>query len=158
MIVAVNDSFVVPITTTMKITGLAKRGAATPKAEVDLIREAIAGRDRGRERTKAMTVIEKSSGNVFADIGIPAPETHALKAALVHRISALIKRENMTQADAAERMGISQPDVSKMLRGQFRPFSLERLMRFLNALGQDVEIAVRAPKRRRRGKLSVQAA
>jgi transcriptional regulator with XRE-family HTH domain len=59
----------------------------------------------------------------------------------------------------AERMGISQPDVSKMLRGQFRPFSLERLMRFLNALGQDVEIAVKAPARRRaRGKLSVRAA
>ena len=103
-------------------------------------------------------VIRKSGGNVFADIGIADPETHALKAALVHRIATLIKRENMTQADAAERMGISQPDVSKMLRGQFRPFSLERLMRFLNALGQDVEIAVKAPKRRRRGKLSVQAA
>lgn len=55
-------------------------------------------------------------------------------------------------------MGISQPDVSKMLRGQFRTFSLERLMRFLNAPGQDVEIAVRAPSRRRRGKLSVRAA
>jgi predicted XRE-type DNA-binding protein len=105
-----------------------------------------------------MTTIEKGSGNVFADLGFPDPETHALKAALVHRISMLIKRENLTQADAAKRMGISQPDVSKMLKGQFRPFSLERLMRFLNALGQDVEIAVKAPKRRRRGKLSVHAA
>jgi predicted XRE-type DNA-binding protein len=103
-----------------------------------------------------MTMIEKSSGNVFADVGIPDSETHALKAALVHRIAALIKRE---QADAAERMGISQPDVSKMLRGQFRPFSLERLMRFLNALGQHVDIAVKAPApRRARGKLSVRAA
>jgi predicted XRE-type DNA-binding protein len=104
-----------------------------------------------------MTVIEKSSGNVFADLGFPDPETHALKAALVHRISTLIERENLTQADAAKRMGVSQPDVSKMLKGQFRPFSLERLMRFLNALGQDVEISVRAPSRRRRGKLSVHA-
>jgi predicted XRE-type DNA-binding protein len=66
----------------------------------------------------------------------------ALKAALVHRIATLVKRENLTQTDAAKRMGITQPDVSKMLKGQFRPFSLERLMRFLNALGQDVEIAV----------------
>jgi predicted XRE-type DNA-binding protein len=56
-------------------------------------------------------------------------------------------------------MGISQPDVSKMLKGQFRPFSVERLMRFLTALGQDVEIAVKAPARRRaRGKLTVRAA
>ena len=91
-----------------------------------------------------MTAIEKSSGNVFADLGFADPDTHALKAALVHRISMLIKRENLTQADAAKRMGISQPDVSKMLKGHFRPFSLERLMRFLNALGQDVEIAVKA--------------
>ncbi len=107
---------------------------------------------------KRVTKIEKGSGNVFADLGFPDPETHALKAALVHRIAAQIKRENLTQVDAAERMGISQPDVSKMLKGLFRPFSLERLMRFLNALGQDVEIAVRAPSRRRRGKLSVRAA
>jgi predicted XRE-type DNA-binding protein len=105
-----------------------------------------------------MTVIEKSSGNVFADLGFPDPETHALKAALVRRISTLIEREKLTQADAAKRMGISQPDVSKMLKGQFRPFSLERLMRFLNALGQDVEISVKAPSRRRaRGKLTVHA-
>jgi predicted XRE-type DNA-binding protein len=101
--------------------------------------------------------IKKGSGNVFADLGFPDPETHALKAALIHRITLLIKRENLTQADAAVRMGISQPDVSKMLKGQFRPFSLERLMRFLNALGQDVEIAVKSPKSRRRGKLSVAA-
>lgn len=105
-----------------------------------------------------MTKIAKGSGNVFADLGFPDPETHALKAALVQRIAALIKRENLSQVDAAKRMGISQPDVSKMLKGQFRPFSVERLMRFLTALGQDVEIAVKAPARRRRGKLSVQAA
>ena len=105
-----------------------------------------------------MTIIERSSGNVFADLGFPDAETHALKAALVHRIAKLIKQEGLTQAEAAKRMGISQPDVSKMLKGQFRPFSLERLMRFLNALGQDVEITVKAPPRRRtRGKLSVHA-
>lgn len=104
-----------------------------------------------------MTVIEKGSGNVFADLGFPDPETHALKAALVYRIAKLVEQEDLTQAAAAKRMGISQPDVSKMLKGQFRPFSLERLMRFLNLLGQDVEIAVKAPARRRRGKVSVLA-
>ena len=100
----------------------------------------------------------KGSGNVFADIGIPDSETHAIKAELVRRIHKLIKADALTQADAAKRMGISQPDVSKMLKGQFRPFSVERLMRFLNALGQDVEISVAPARRRLRGKLKVRAA
>ena len=105
-----------------------------------------------------MTDIVKGSGNVFADLGFADPETHALKAELVRSIAALLKQEGLTQADAAKRMGVSQPDISRLLKGQFRPFSLERLMRFLNALGQDVEIAVKAPVRRRaRGKLTVHA-
>lgn len=106
-----------------------------------------------------MTAIVKGSGNVFADLGFPDAETHAIKSELVRRIADLIKGESLTQAEAAERMGISQPDVSKMLKGQFRPFSVERLMRFLNALGQDVEITVKGSARRQaRGKLSVRAA
>ena len=106
-----------------------------------------------------MTAIRKGSGNVFADLGLPDAETHALKAKLVHRIAVQIEQERLTQVAAAERMGISQPDVSKMLKGQFRPVSIERLLRFLNALGQDVEIAVKTPARRRaRGKLTVRAA
>jgi len=106
-----------------------------------------------------MAAIVKSSGNVFADLGRADAETHVLKAELVRRIADLIQRERLTQTAAAERMGISQPDVSKMLKGQFRPFSIERLLRFLNALGQDVEIAVKTPARRRsRGKLIVRAA
>jgi predicted XRE-type DNA-binding protein len=105
-----------------------------------------------------MTKIEKSSGNVFADIGIPDPETHALKATLVMRIDRLIKQRRLNQVAAAELLGISQPDVSKMLKGQFRAFSLERLMRFLVVLGQDVEIAVKKPaSKRRQGKLTVAA-
>lgn len=105
-----------------------------------------------------MTAIVKGSGNVFADLGFADAETHAVKAELVRHIAELIKNEGLTQAKAAERMGISQPDVSKMLKGQFRPFSVERLIRFLNALGQDVEIAL-APARRRaaHGKLTVRA-
>lgn len=106
-----------------------------------------------------MTAVVKGSGNVFADLGFADAEIHAIKAELVRRIAELIKHERLTQAEAAERIGISQPDVSKMLKGQFRPFSVERLLRFLNALGQDVEISVKASGRRRaRGKLSVHAA
>lgn len=73
--------------------------------------------------------IKKSSGNVFADLGYDDADTHALKAALVHRIGQIIKSKRLTQAQAAERLGISQPDVSKMLKGQFRNYSIERLMK-----------------------------
>ena len=96
------------------------------------------------------TPVTQSSGNVFADIGMPNPEEHLIKAELVHRIAAIIEAEGMKQADTAERLGIAQPDVSKMLNGNFRQFSVERLMRFLVALGHDVEIVVRAAKPRKR--------
>ena len=92
-----------------------------------------------------MTKITRGSGNVFADIGIPDPETHLLKAELVRRIANLIEADGLTQGVAAERMGMSQPDVSKMLKGQFRPMSVERLMRCLVALGQSVTIDVGPP-------------
>lgn len=89
------------------------------------------------------TKITKSSGNVYADLGLKNPDEHALKAELVRQIAAVIKDQDLTQTAAARRLGIAQPDVSKLLRGHFRQFSVERLMRFLVALGQDVEIVVR---------------
>lgn len=89
------------------------------------------------------TKITKSSGNVYADLGIRGADEHALKAELVRQIASVMDDQQLTQATAARRLGIEQPDVSKMLRGHFRQFSVERLMRFLVALGQDVEIIVR---------------
>ena len=88
------------------------------------------------------TRITKSTGNVFADLGVKNPEEHALKAELVRQIAATMKDLELTQTAAAARLGVEQPDVSKMLKGHFRQFSVERLMRFLVALGQDVEIVV----------------
>ena len=85
----------------------------------------------------------KSSGNVFGDIGFPNAEEHLVKAKLVMKIDALMRARRLKQVEAAELFGVKQPDVSKMLRGDFRQFSVERLMRFLVALGQDVEIVVR---------------
>lgn len=111
-----------------------------------------------------MTEIEKGSGNVFADLGFPDAETHQIKATLVFRISKLIKAHGLSQSEAAERMGMSQPDVSKMLNGQFRPVSLEKLIRCIVTLGQDVEISlsprkrVAAGKATRPGKVKVRAA
>jgi predicted XRE-type DNA-binding protein len=92
-----------------------------------------------------MTKITNSSGNVFADIGVADPETHQLKAELVCRIDDLITSLKLTQAEATERMGMTQLDVAKMLRGQFRPISLERLLRCLVALGQSVAIDIGKP-------------
>ncbi len=93
-----------------------------------------------------MTEITRGGANVFADIGLPDAETHLLKAELVQRIAALIEAAGLTQAQAAKRMEMSQPDLSKMLGGRFRPVSIERLMRCLVALGQSVTIEVGPPK------------
>jgi predicted XRE-type DNA-binding protein len=95
-----------------------------------------------------MTEVVKGSGNVFADLGFPDADTHALKAELVRRIAVLIADRGLTQAEAAAHMAMSQPDVSKMLKGQFRPISLERLIRCLVALGQSVTIDVRPPAKK----------
>ena len=86
---------------------------------------------------------EIGSGNVFQDIGVPNPEEHLVKAQLVFRIDGIIKERRLKQIEVADLLGIRQPDVSKMLRGEFRQFSVERLMRFLVALNQDVEIVVK---------------
>jgi predicted XRE-type DNA-binding protein len=83
------------------------------------------------------------SGNVFRDIGLPNAEEHFVKAQLVFKIDGLLKKRKLKQVEAAHLFGIRQPDVSNMLRGEFRQFSVERLMRFLVALNQDVEIVVR---------------
>ena len=90
---------------------------------------------------------EPSSGNVFADLGLANPGEHLIKAGLVVRIHRIIRQRKLPQADAAELMGIDQPKVSAMLAGQFRGYSVERLMRFLVALGHDVEIVVKPKKR-----------
>jgi predicted XRE-type DNA-binding protein len=86
---------------------------------------------------------EAGSGNVFADIGSPNAQEHLVKAQLVYKIDGLMKARGLKQVTAAKLFGVKQPDVSKMLRGDFRQFSVERLLRFLVALGQDVEIVVK---------------
>ena len=86
---------------------------------------------------------ETGSRNVFRDIGVPNAEEHLVKAQLVFKIDTILKERGLKQADAAEILGVRQPDISKMLRGEFRQFSVERLLRFLVALNQDVEIVVK---------------
>ncbi len=86
---------------------------------------------------------ETGSRNVFKDIGVPRAEEHLVKAQLVFKIDTIMKDRGLKQVEAAELFGVRQPDVSKMLRGDFRQFSVERLLRFLVALDQDVKIVVR---------------
>jgi predicted XRE-type DNA-binding protein len=82
----------------------------------------------------------KSSGNVFADIGLPDAEVSLLKADLIINIAGLIKEKGLTQAQAAKIMGLAQPDVSKLMKGHFSGFSYERIFGFLTALGENVTI------------------
>src|SRR5271169_3369805 len=86
---------------------------------------------------------ETGSRNVFKDIGVPNAEEHLVKAQLVFKIDTIMKERDLKQIEAADLFGIRQPDVSKMLRGEFRQFSVERLLRFLVALDHDVQIVVK---------------
>jgi predicted XRE-type DNA-binding protein len=102
--------------------------------------------------------VEESSGNVFADMGLPNPEERLAKADLAIRVAGVIRARRLTQADAARILKIDQPKVSRLLRGQLSGFSTERLMQFLTLLGRDVEIVIkRAPRSRRQGHMRVVA-
>jgi predicted XRE-type DNA-binding protein len=98
--------------------------------------------------------VEEGSGNVFADLGLPHAEQELLKARLTLQIYKLITARGLTQAKAGDILGIKQPHVSALMRNRAGAFSVERLMEFLTALGQDVEITVR-PTRKEHGKVSV---
>lgn len=91
--------------------------------------------------------IEEGSGNVFADLGFPDAEEHRTKAEIVMALAEAIRAGGLTQAEAAEKLGIDQPKVSAILRGQFRGFSLERLLRLITALNINVRIRIEAKSR-----------
>jgi len=114
--------------------------------------------ERGRisMSAKARNVIkaEKSSGNVFADLGFPHPEQELLKARLTLEIYRIIRKRGLTQTEAGKILGIKQPHVSALMRNRAGSFSVERLMDFLTALGQDVEISLK-PARGRQGEVSL---
>lgn len=99
--------------------------------------------------------VEESSGNVFADLGFPHPEREELKARLTLQIYRLIKESGLTQRQAGEILGIKQPHVSGLMRGQSGIYSVERLLEFLTALGQDVEVTIRPTRKKEHGHLSV---
>jgi predicted XRE-type DNA-binding protein len=101
--------------------------------------------------------ITESSGNVFADMGLPNSEQELIKAQLTLQIYSLLKGSGMTQVEIGKILGVPQPQVSLLLRNRSGNFSVGRLMEFLTALRQDVEIIVR-PTRKEHGALSVVSA
>jgi len=105
-------------------------------------------------RHKARVRAEASSGNIFADLGLPNPEQELLKARLTLQIYKIISERGLTQAQAGEVLGIKQPHVSALMRNRAGNFSVGRLIEFLTALGQDVEITVK-PTRKAQGAMSV---
>ena len=95
---------------------------------------------------------EKSSGNVFADIGLRNADELLLKAEIMSEIARLMKQKNLTQAKAAPLTGTAQPGLSNLLHGRFRGFSIERRLLMLTAFGRDIEVVVRpAPRSRKTG-------
>lgn len=87
--------------------------------------------------------VHESSGNIFADLDLPDADNHFLKAQIVAELYRLTDERKLTQAKAGSLMGISQPEVSRLFKGNFREYSIERLMTFLTAFDRDVEIVSR---------------
>lgn len=93
--------------------------------------------------TKKIKATE-SSGNVFRDLGLRNPEELMAKAEVTRQIANVLRKKGITQAQAAVELGIPQPKISRLLRGYWEGFSMDRLLRILNVLGHDVEIVIRS--------------
>ena len=100
--------------------------------------------------------IEPGSSNVYADLGLPDAQDMLIKAKLAAEINKIIRVCALTQVEAAKILGMTQPKLSGMLRGQFRGISELKMIDCLNRLGRDVDIVVKAtPKTRKEGCISV---
>jgi len=106
------------------------------------------GKTAKRKKMKAETIkVEPGSGNVFADIGLKDADELLLKAKLVAKVSQLIEKKGLTQAEIAKRTGLDQPKVSRLLHGQLSGFSADRLFGILNRLGHSVEVRISVKER-----------
>jgi len=114
-------------------------------------------RSKTSKARKDVIRVTEGSGNVFADLGLPNPEQELLKAQLTLQIYGILKDSGMTQVQIAKILGVRQPQVSLLMRNRAANFSVGRLMEFLTALRQDVEITVR-PTRKEHGALTVVSA
>jgi predicted XRE-type DNA-binding protein len=101
--------------------------------------------DKRTQLMKKYDIVE-SCGNIFADLGMPDAEEMLLRAQCVSALNKAIRDKKLSQAAAAKKLGIHQPDLSRLLGGQLRRYSLGRLLQFLIALDQEVTITVRSKK------------
>ena len=99
------------------------------------------------KRAVCSIAVERSSGNVFRDLGLADPDGLLVKSGLAIEITSAIRRMKLTQEQAGERMGISQAKVSGLLRGDFTNLSEKKLMVCLTRLGRDVEIKIRPARK-----------
>ncbi len=97
-----------------------------------------------------MKNVTKGSGNIFADLGLPDAEDLQTRAHLTHQIYHLIKVRGLNQTEAAELLGLKQPDVSALMNGKFAAFSVDRLLHLLVRLNQEVEIIIRPVRKGKR--------
>jgi predicted XRE-type DNA-binding protein len=107
-----------------------------------------------KKTNKRASRVKEGSGNIFADLGLPNPEQELLKAQLTLQIYTILKASGLTQVELAKILGVQQPQISLLMRNRAGNFSVGRLMEFLTALRQDVQITVR-PSRKQHGALSV---
>lgn len=137
-------------------------GIKTPKKDLDSENGSKGRRvtmpNRPKKETKPRKSkeipVHPSSGNVFEDLGVPDSAQAQVKAELAARIADVIEKRGLTQFQAAKILEVDQPTVSDLMRGHLRGFSSDRLFRFLNALGKDVEIVIR-PRRRASSKARI---
>jgi len=140
-----------------------KSGSATPKPDMDLVWTRLQAASQrieelrmSKHKASENIAMYGGTGNVYADLGYPDADEMLVKAQLVCRISEIVRQRGLTQVEAAKLLGLTQPKVSAMLRGQFRGFSERKLMDCLTSLGRDVEIVIRdAPRSRAEGKITV---
>ena len=113
------------------------------EAKVQLVMTLVSKSSNERNAKMKTTIkYEESSGNVFADLSCDKPEDHLAKAELARQIGKLIQKRELTQAEVSVLLHIDQPKASSLIRGRLSRFSLERLLSFLNELGQDVHITI----------------
>lgn len=112
-------------------------------------------KERKFEEEMADSIVEIGSGSIYADLGLKNWKEMETKSNLVMEIGKVIKKRRLTQTQAAVKIGISQPKLSELLNGHFRGYSVERLIYFLNELGQDVDIIVKPKPRNRKARVNV---
>lgn len=102
-------------------------------------------------RTKNKIAVVPSSGNVYADLGLPNAEEKQTKVRLAFAINEIMRSQHLSQAAAARRLNVNQPKISALRHYQLQGFSVERLMNFITALDRDVEIVIHPKSRSSKG-------